>query len=123
MKSPLWWFVVAYAFRQRYWNGCGVALYTCLSLPFLSNQKVTEHSPLTVSPLSQARMFIELDAKLTSRHITLPKEPIKTPTTRSLGVNSIVTGFGNEFKALGSNDVKVCYEGIDAEKRQQSLSL
>ncbi|XP_023767925.1 armadillo repeat-containing protein LFR [Lactuca sativa] len=41
------------------------------------------------------------------RDITLPKELIKTPRTRSLGVNSIVTGFGNEFKALGSNDVNI----------------
>ncbi|KAI3829121.1 hypothetical protein L1987_03236 [Smallanthus sonchifolius] len=30
------------------------------------------------------------------RDITLPKELIKTPRTRSLGVNAIVTGFGND---------------------------
>ncbi|KVH91278.1 armadillo repeat-containing protein LFR [Cynara cardunculus var. scolymus] len=39
------------------------------------------------------------------RDIALPKELIKNPRTRSLGANSIVTGFGNEYKALGSNDV------------------
>nr|XP_043628450.1 armadillo repeat-containing protein LFR [Erigeron canadensis] len=39
------------------------------------------------------------------RDIALPRELVKTPRTRSLGVNSVVTGFGNEYKALVSNDV------------------
>ncbi|KAI4317919.1 hypothetical protein L6164_025747 [Bauhinia variegata] len=37
------------------------------------------------------------------RDIALPKELIKTPRVRSFGANSVVTGFGNEYKALGSN--------------------
>ncbi|KAI4345719.1 hypothetical protein L6164_012818 [Bauhinia variegata] len=38
------------------------------------------------------------------RDIALPKEFIKTPRVRSLGANSVVTGFGNEYEALGSNE-------------------
>ncbi|KAF8388150.1 hypothetical protein HHK36_026816 [Tetracentron sinense] len=36
--------------------------------------------------------------------IALPKELTKAPRVRLLGVNSVVSGFGNEFEALGSND-------------------
>uniref|UniRef100_A0A5B7AQ30 Putative armadillo repeat-containing protein LFR n=1 Tax=Davidia involucrata TaxID=16924 RepID=A0A5B7AQ30_DAVIN len=38
------------------------------------------------------------------RDIALPKELIKTPRVRLLGANSVVTGFGNEYKALSPND-------------------
>ncbi|KAE8022622.1 hypothetical protein FH972_008407 [Carpinus fangiana] len=37
------------------------------------------------------------------RDIALPKEHTSAPRVRTLGVNSLVTGFGNEFQALGSN--------------------
>ncbi|KAF3456914.1 hypothetical protein FNV43_RR01568 [Rhamnella rubrinervis] len=37
------------------------------------------------------------------RDIALPKEFIKVPRARTLGTNSLVTGFGNEYDALGSN--------------------
>jgi hypothetical protein len=37
------------------------------------------------------------------RDIALPKEHTRAPRVRTLGVNSLVTGFGNEFQALGSN--------------------
>ncbi|XP_027366281.1 armadillo repeat-containing protein LFR isoform X2 [Abrus precatorius] len=36
------------------------------------------------------------------RDIALPKEFVKTSRVRTLGVNSVVTGFGNEYQALGS---------------------
>ncbi|KAH9764724.1 armadillo repeat-containing protein LFR [Citrus sinensis] len=36
------------------------------------------------------------------RDIALPKELSKGPRARTLGVNSLVTGFGSEFEALGS---------------------
>lgn len=36
------------------------------------------------------------------RDIALPKELVKTPRVRSLGANSVVTGFGNEYQQLGS---------------------
>ncbi|KAK2986077.1 hypothetical protein RJ640_011518 [Escallonia rubra] len=38
------------------------------------------------------------------RDIALPKELVKTSRVRTLGANSVVTGFGNEYKALSSND-------------------
>lgn len=37
------------------------------------------------------------------RDIALPKELVRAPRVRALGANSFVTGFGNEFEALGSN--------------------
>ncbi|XP_059632434.1 armadillo repeat-containing protein LFR [Cornus florida] len=37
------------------------------------------------------------------RDIALPRELVKAPRVRSLGANSIVTGFGNEYEALGSS--------------------
>ncbi|GAB4851017.1 hypothetical protein Ancab_030313 [Ancistrocladus abbreviatus] len=37
------------------------------------------------------------------RDVALPKELMKTRRVRLLGVNSAVTGFGNEFEALSSN--------------------
>lgn len=37
------------------------------------------------------------------RDIGLPKELIKTRRVRSLGANSLVTGFGNEYEALGAS--------------------
>ncbi|MED6144133.1 hypothetical protein PIB30_012786 [Stylosanthes scabra] len=36
------------------------------------------------------------------RDIALPKELVKASRVRSLGTNSVVTGFGNEYQALGS---------------------
>ncbi|KAK7243150.1 hypothetical protein RIF29_37937 [Crotalaria pallida] len=36
------------------------------------------------------------------RDIALPKELVKKSRVRSLGSNSVVTGFGNEYQALGS---------------------
>ncbi|KAL1367409.1 hypothetical protein HN51_021474 [Arachis hypogaea] len=36
------------------------------------------------------------------RDIALPKELVKPSRVRSLGANSVVTGFGNEYQALGS---------------------
>lgn len=36
------------------------------------------------------------------RDVALPKELVRTPRVRTLGSNSIVTGFGNEYDALGS---------------------
>ncbi|XP_052206350.1 armadillo repeat-containing protein LFR [Diospyros lotus] len=38
------------------------------------------------------------------RDIALPRELVKTPRARLLGANAVVTGFGNEFEALKSND-------------------
>ncbi|KAM7466913.1 hypothetical protein LguiB_014475 [Lonicera macranthoides] len=38
------------------------------------------------------------------RDIALPKELVKRARVRLLGANSVVTGFGNEYKALSSND-------------------
>ncbi|KAK9288978.1 hypothetical protein L1049_017449 [Liquidambar formosana] len=38
------------------------------------------------------------------RDVALPKELAKTPRVRLLGANSVATGFGNEYEALGSND-------------------
>ncbi|PON40177.1 Coatomer beta subunit [Parasponia andersonii] len=37
------------------------------------------------------------------RDIALPKDLVKAPRVRTLGANSFVTGFGNEYEALGSN--------------------
>ncbi|KAL6292112.1 hypothetical protein ACE6H2_000254 [Prunus campanulata] len=37
------------------------------------------------------------------RDIALPKEHVKAPRVRNLGANLLVTGFGNEYEALGSN--------------------
>ena len=37
------------------------------------------------------------------RDIALPKDLLKAPRVRTLGANSFVTGFGNEFEALRSN--------------------
>lgn len=36
------------------------------------------------------------------RDIALPKELRKGQRTRTLGANSVITGFGNEYEALGS---------------------
>lgn len=36
------------------------------------------------------------------RDIALPKELRKTPRNRTLGINSLVTGFGYAYEALGS---------------------
>ncbi|XP_043713784.1 armadillo repeat-containing protein LFR [Telopea speciosissima] len=38
------------------------------------------------------------------RDIALPKELVKGPRVRLLGANSVVSGFGNEYEALSSND-------------------
>ncbi|XP_021897150.1 LOW QUALITY PROTEIN: armadillo repeat-containing protein LFR [Carica papaya] len=38
------------------------------------------------------------------RDIALPKELSKGPRIRNLGANSLVTGFGNEYEALGTYD-------------------
>lgn len=38
------------------------------------------------------------------RDIALPKQRSNMPRIRTLGANSLVTGFGNEYEALGSND-------------------
>lgn len=38
------------------------------------------------------------------RDIALPRELVKRPRLRMLGSNSVVTGFGNEYKAPSSND-------------------
>lgn len=37
------------------------------------------------------------------RDIALPRDLVKKQRVRTLGANSSVTGFGNEFEALGSN--------------------
>ena len=37
------------------------------------------------------------------RDIALPKDHVKKQRVRTLGANSYITGFGNEFEALGSN--------------------
>ena len=37
------------------------------------------------------------------RDIGLSKELIRTSRVRTLGANSLVTGFGNEYEVLGSN--------------------
>ncbi|KAH7842188.1 hypothetical protein Vadar_002485 [Vaccinium darrowii] len=39
------------------------------------------------------------------RDIALPRELVRTPRVRLLGANSVVTGFGNEYKGLSSSDV------------------
>lgn len=39
------------------------------------------------------------------RDISLPKELRKGTRARTLGANSGVTGFGNEYEALGSNSL------------------
>ncbi|XP_038719089.1 armadillo repeat-containing protein LFR-like isoform X2 [Tripterygium wilfordii] len=38
------------------------------------------------------------------RDIALPRELVKAPRVRTLGVNSTVTGFGDEYLAFGAND-------------------
>ncbi|XAR49042.1 hypothetical protein NMG60_11032071 [Bertholletia excelsa] len=38
------------------------------------------------------------------RDIALPRELVQKPRIRLLGANSVVTGFGNEYNALNSND-------------------
>ncbi|XP_023540658.1 armadillo repeat-containing protein LFR-like [Cucurbita pepo subsp. pepo] len=40
------------------------------------------------------------------RDIALPKDLVKKARIRTLGVNSSVTGFGNEYEALGSNGLR-----------------
>ncbi|KAF4352743.1 hypothetical protein CsatB_026312 [Cannabis sativa] len=37
------------------------------------------------------------------RDIAVPKDLVKAPRVRTLGANAFVTGFGNEYDALGSN--------------------
>ncbi|KAK4258044.1 hypothetical protein QN277_007554 [Acacia crassicarpa] len=55
------------------------------------------------------------------RDIALPKELIKTRRVRSLGANSIVTGFGNKYEALGSNGTPGQGSGpTGTESRQQN---
>ncbi|XP_057959281.1 armadillo repeat-containing protein LFR [Malania oleifera] len=39
------------------------------------------------------------------RDVALPRELVKTPRARLLGTNSVVSGFGNEYDALGSVEV------------------
>ncbi|KAE9445803.1 hypothetical protein C3L33_22289, partial [Rhododendron williamsianum] len=39
------------------------------------------------------------------RDIALPREFVRTTRVRLLGANSVMTGFGNEYKGLSSNDV------------------
>ncbi|MCI08131.1 leaf and flower-like protein, partial [Trifolium medium] len=36
------------------------------------------------------------------RDIALPKELVRVSRVRSLGSNSVATGFGNEYQGLGS---------------------
>ena len=38
------------------------------------------------------------------RDIALPKDHTKPSRVRLLGANSVVTGFGNEYEAMGPND-------------------
>lgn len=38
------------------------------------------------------------------RNIALPRVMVKTPRVRVLGSNAAVTGFGNEYEALSSNN-------------------
>ncbi|TXG72150.1 hypothetical protein EZV62_000729 [Acer yangbiense] len=46
------------------------------------------------------------------RDIGLPKEHQKRPRLRTLGVNSIVSGFGHEYKALGSISNTLPHSGV-----------
>ncbi|KAK1418817.1 hypothetical protein QVD17_27964 [Tagetes erecta] len=56
------------------------------------------------------------------RDISLPRELIKTPRTRSLGVNSIVTGFGNDVPNtnIGSASVSEAFLQKKATKSHPS---
>ncbi|XP_028784174.1 armadillo repeat-containing protein LFR [Neltuma alba] len=55
------------------------------------------------------------------RDIALPKELMKTRRVRSLGANSIVTGFGNQYEAPGSNGTQGQASGpTGTESRQQN---
>ncbi|XP_038719088.1 armadillo repeat-containing protein LFR-like isoform X1 [Tripterygium wilfordii] len=45
------------------------------------------------------------------RDIALPRELVKAPRVRTLGVNSTVTGFGDEYLAFGANDSVVFLRG------------
>ncbi|XP_034694075.1 armadillo repeat-containing protein LFR-like [Vitis riparia] len=62
----------------------------------------TDATPLANIPGLLDALFQVIDGW---RDIALPKELAKAPRARLLGANSIVTGFGNECEALGSNDV------------------
>ena len=40
------------------------------------------------------------------RDIALPKDLVMAPRVRTLGVSSVVSGFGKEYDALGSNNLQ-----------------
>lgn len=57
------------------------------------------------------------------RDIALPKDLTKPPRVRLLGANSVVTGFGNEYDAMGPNDALFHLgSGTDSSKVEASVS-
>ncbi|KAI5580291.1 hypothetical protein BDE02_08G145400 [Populus trichocarpa] len=76
------------------------ALNTLTLLSFKEKEDMRKDSLAKISGLLDALLQVIDDW----RDIALPKELQKTRRARTLGSNSLVTGFGYEYEALGSND-------------------
>lgn len=76
------------------------ALNTLTLLSFKEKEDMRKDSLAKISGLLDALLQVIDDW----RDIALPKELQKTRRVRTLGSNSLVTGFGYEYEALGSND-------------------
>uniref|UniRef100_A0A6N2MSE8 SWI/SNF-like complex subunit BAF250 C-terminal domain-containing protein n=1 Tax=Salix viminalis TaxID=40686 RepID=A0A6N2MSE8_SALVM len=76
------------------------ALNTLTLLSFKEKEDMRKDSLAKISGLLDALLQVIDDW----RDIALPKELQRTHRARTLGSNSVVTGFGNEYEALGSND-------------------
>ncbi|XP_011027404.1 PREDICTED: armadillo repeat-containing protein LFR isoform X2 [Populus euphratica] len=76
------------------------ALNTLTLLSFKEKEDMRKDSLAKISGLLDALLQVIDDW----RDIALPRELQKTRRVRTLGSNSLVTGFGYEYEALGSND-------------------
>ncbi|CAK9157599.1 unnamed protein product [Ilex paraguariensis] len=79
------------------------ALNTLTLLSFKEKDEVRKDAtPLAKIPGLLDALLLVIDDW---RDIALPKELVKKQRVRLLGANSVVTGFGNEYEVLNSNDV------------------
>ncbi|KAJ8764594.1 hypothetical protein K2173_006466 [Erythroxylum novogranatense] len=76
------------------------ALNTLTMLSFKEKEDLRKESLAKIPGLLDALLQVIDDW----RDIALPKELSKKPRVRTLGTNSLVTGFGNEYEVLGSSD-------------------
>ncbi|KAJ6911141.1 armadillo repeat-containing protein LFR isoform X1 [Populus alba x Populus x berolinensis] len=93
------------------------ALNTLTLLSFKEKEDMRKDSLAKISGLLDALLQVIDDW----RDIALPKELQKTRRVRTLGSNSLVTGFGYEYEALGSND-NVKQSGLTDASAQKNVA-